>query len=330
MSSQVAAGGSKHRLKREELVMAVLSLLSDEFERSDVESIWEVSLQVATIRQHLSERHGTSYSSDHWLHTQLRRYEDELGVPLFERRKPAEGSGETALALYAPMVDFYQKQHLYVTEKIKIANGTYDFITQRAQLLGPDRPCNVLLGAGSTVYHLATIFANKSHTGPNRYRLYTHNAGFIQTLLNSNVNYERLSLFTLGGELEPVTRTILGTRLDELGGAELDVVVQGTSCVCDGRLYVESDRERSVKSAILHDCGGIKVLVCTKHEFSREPLADTEAYGALQDYDYIVVPHSPVRDQECKLKHYEEVFREHKRYLDAQVLNWNYAIFRVV
>ncbi len=311
--------------------MAILSLLSEEFERSEVESIWEVCIPVATIRRYLSERHGTSYSSDQWLHTQLRRYEDELGVPLFDRKKATDSAGnsECALALHHSMVDFYQKQHLYITEKIKIANGAYDFITQRAQQLGSLRPCKVLLGAGSTVYHLATIFAKGSHTETSRYHLYTHNAGFIQKLLNSNVDYERLSLFTLGGELEPVTRTILGDRLDELVDAEFDVLVQGTSCVCEGSLYVESKRERGVKAAILHHCRGCKVLVCTKHEFSKHPLTGVEPYGALRDYNYVVVPHAPGRGQN-KPKQYEQAFHEHKRYLEPQILNWNYAIYKVL
>ena len=327
----MSARAGRHRLKREELVMAVLSLLSEEFERSEAESMWQIALPASTIRKHLSERHGTAYSSDHWLHTQLRRYEDEIGVPLFERTSQTNTGKEKtfALGLHQPMTDFYQKQHLYVTEKIKIANGVYDFIKDYARRLGKERACNVLLGAGSTVYHMATIFAEGSHSAPERYHLFTHNAGFFQKLLNSNVNYDRLTVSTLGGTLEPTTRTILGTRLDELGGTELDIVVQGTSNICNGRLYVESERERVVKAAILNECSGCKILVCTKHEFSERPLTETMSYGWLTDYDYLVVPHSP-GNAASRAKQYELEFQRHEPYLEPQVLNWNYAIFRIV
>ncbi|MFW5955623.1 MAG: hypothetical protein ACOCSK_02675, partial [Rhodothermales bacterium] len=155
--------------------MAVLSLLSEEFEQSEFESIWEVSLSGAVIRHHLRERHGTNYKSDHWLHTQLRRYEEGLGVPLFERKRSGDDEGRQGftLALHYPLVTFYQKQHLYVTEKIKIANGAYDFIVELAGQRGHRQPFSVLLGAGSTVYHMATIFAAGSHSGAATYRLYT-------------------------------------------------------------------------------------------------------------------------------------------------------------
>jgi len=317
------------RLKRHDLVMAVLSLISEEFERSDAESIWDVRLPLSAIRGHLTERYGVGYSSDQWLNTQLRRYEDTLGVPLFARHRFAgeDGSRRQAISLYPEMVHFYQKQHLHMADKIKVANGTYDFISRSVAASDPTRECRGLLGAGSTVYHLARIFADRSHSGTRSYRLYTHNAAFIQTFLNENVDYSRLSVVAIGGELEPVTRTILGEHVEAACAADLDFVVQGTSRVCEGRLYIESGQEWNVKTTILRGCSGCKILVCTKHEFADQPLADSEPYGSLQEYDYLVVPRSW---QENPRKRYEQVFREHERFLKPEILHWNYAIYSVV
>ena len=334
MGSHTGQRGRTHRLKREELVMEVFSLISEEYERSDKETIWDICVPLSTIRMRLSERHDTHYSSDQWLQTQLKRYEDEMGVRLFQRTKDHAGTGtrQPTLSLVREMVDFYQKQHLYVTEKIKVANGAYDFVSRKHLSLpgrpnNPDLPCSILLGAGSTVYHLATLFAQGSHREERRYRIYTHNAGFMQKLLNSSVNFARVSLVALGGELEPVTRTLLSTNLDQVRNEPLDFVVQGTSCVCDGMLYIESSREAAVKSSILHECPGCKLLVCTKHEFSEQPLPNTEPYGKLTDYDYVVVPHSPDREPH---KPYEKVFHEHRTHLEPEILNWSYAVHRVV
>lgn len=329
MASQTKSRNRTHRLKREDLVMEVFSIIAEEFERRDEETIWDVLVPTGVIRESLGKRQDTRYSSDQWLHTQLKRYEQDLGVTLFRREKasPARRDGEWALALYPEMVDFYQKQHLYVTEKIKVANGTYDFISSKHDTLGHDAECcSILLGAGSTVYHLATIFAEESYRTELSYCLYTHNAGFMQKLLNSSVNYGRISLKTVEGTLEPVTRTLLTDSLGDIRNAPLDFVVQGTSCVCDGRLYIESKQEAHMKASILRDCSGTKILVCTKHEFSDHPLPNTEPYGSLTDYDYLIVPHSPERRSR---KLYEKVFEAHRQYLEPEIFNWSYAIYRV-
>ena len=329
MVSETNRNTSVHRLKREDLVMEVFSIISEVFEQSDEETIWDVSVPMPIIREHLSKRHGSTYSSDQWLQTQLKRYEKDLGVKLFRRDKclRQDNEREWRLSLHTDMVDFYQKQHLYVTEKIKVANGTYHFICRKARSASQySGPCTVLLGAGSTVYHLATIFAEDSYSTDLSFCLYTHNAGFIQKLLNSSVNYDRLSLRPIGGTLEPVTRTLLTTDLESIISTDFDVVVQGTSCVCDGKLYIESEVESHMKASILRECAGTKILVSTKHEFTDHPLPNTEPYGNLSEYDYLIVPHTPERTPR---KMYEKVFEQHRKYLEPEIFNWSYAIYRI-
>lgn len=319
---------SAHRLKRSDLAMKIFYLFSEEHEHSDKESIWDLELPMETVRQYLATEHGVSYRSNQWIYTQLRRYEQEVGVSLF--RKIPDGSGDSfRLALHAPMPRFYQKRHLYVTQRIKVANGAYDKILHEVGARGLDRPVRTLLGAGSTVFHLANILAEKSWQDPTRYAIYTHNVGSLQSLLNHRVNYDRISVCVLNGTIDPITYTIVGPDASAFTSVDLDFVVQGTSVIHDGLLYVESEEEFKVKSAILHECSGTKILVLTKHEFRSEPLAGASPFGSLTDYDYVVVPRSSAGEDRPR-KRYDEEYESYQSRFEPEIMNWNYTILKVV
>jgi len=327
MAKQMRSGGG-HRLKRDDLVMKIFFLFSDEQEHTSAESIWDLELPMEQIRQHLLTTHGVSYRSNQWIFTQLRRYEQEVGVELF-RKVPGRSRDEFRLAIHQPMRSFHQKRHLYVTQKIKVANGVYDKIRNEAARREIRRPVRILLGAGSTVYHLATILAEKSWDDENAYSVCTHNVGSLQTLLNHNVNYDRISVSLLNGTIDPITYTIVGQNIRQFMEIDFDFIVQGTSVVCDGKLYIESSEERAVKEAILSNCRGTKILVVTKHEFRSRPLADAEPYGTLSDYDYVVVPRSTQR-HELPSKEYDRLFEQYGEWFEPEIVNWNYTILRVI
>jgi DeoR/GlpR family transcriptional regulator of sugar metabolism len=316
---------AKHRLKRKDLVTKVFYLLSEVYEQSDRDSIWDIELPIERIREHLSTKYGVCYSSDQWVYTQLRRYEEEIGARLFRKICRTGSRRSFSLAVHDKMVEFDQKQHLHVGDKIKVANGVYDKIHNASAEL--DRPVRLLLGAGSTVYHLARIIADRSWEDETRYAIHTHNLGSLQTLLGHNVNYERIAVSIMSGTIDPVTYTIVGADPSEVGGAEFDYIIQGTSCVHEGRLYIESHAERDIKQAILHRCRGTKVLVLTKHEFLDRPLPHIEPYGRLQDYQYLVVPRSS--SEEIRKKQYDLRFEGYLQLLAPEILNWNYSIYRV-
>lgn len=326
--SQKSQPDGGRRLKRNDLVMTIFFLFADEQEHSDAESIWDLELPMERIRQHLLAVHGVAYRSNQWIFTQLRRYEQEAGVQLF--RKVSGGSrDEFRLAIHQPMESFHQKRHLYVTQKIKVANGVYDKIRNDVSRLRLDRPVRILLGAGSTIYHLATIFSEQSWEDDNEYAIYTHNVGSLQTLLNHNVNYDRISVSLMNGTIDPITYTVVGPDTRQFTSAAFDFVVQGTSVVNEGHLYIESAEERKAKHAILHECSGTKILVVTKHEFTDAPLPGVESYGRLSDYDFVVVPRSSAEADRPK-KTYDRVFEQYGHLFEPEIMNWNYTILRVV
>jgi len=317
----------KHRLKKDDLAMKIFFLFSDVYEQSSKESIWEIEVPIEQVRDVLRDHYGVAYNSNQWIYTQLRRYEDEMGVKLFRKIAGGRDGNSFSLAIHDEMVQFYQKQHLYVTQKIKVANGVYDKITNETRFIAKERPVRVLLGAGSTVYHLANILAEKSWEDEKHYAIYTHNVGSLQTLLNHNVNYNRITVSILAGTIDPVTYTVVGSDMTLFTREPFDFIVQGTSCVHDGNLYIESKAEREIKRAILSRCHGTKLLVLTKHEFAEQPIDRTEPYGTLADYDYVIVPRSP--GDEAPKKRYEKRFLQYQDVLIPEIMNWNYAIFRV-
>ncbi|MBA7712115.1 hypothetical protein ES703_121085 [subsurface metagenome] len=226
------------------------------------------------------------------------------------------------------MVKFYQKQHLYVTKKIKVANGVYDKIKNDFNEREPSQPIKILLGAGSTIFHLANILADKSWQDPQKYAIYTHNLGSLKRLVEHAVNYNTIEVFTPAGKIDPVTYTILSRTNELYLSTDFDYIVMGTSFVQHGSLYVESTEEREIKSSILKKCRGEKILILTKHEFTDNPLQNLKAFGQLSDYDTVVVPRIISRSR--VKKKYDLIFEEYRKLFTPEIIHWNYIILKVV
>ena len=131
----------------------------------------------------------------------------------------------------------------------------------------------------------------------------------------------------MSGTVDPVTYTVVGADASPFTDTEFDFIVQGTSCVYDGLLYIESDSERAVKQTILEKCLGTKILVLTKHEFLEKPLPHAEPYGSIRNYDFVVIPRTT--SEAAPKKQYERRFDLYAPLLIPEILNWNYSIYRV-
>lgn len=319
--------GSKHRLKQKELVMNIFFLFERKYEQSNVESIWDIKLPIEDIKNELEEICSVHYRSNLWIYTQLRRYEEDLGVQLFRKDSTGCKKGSFYLSINDNMVEFYQKQHLYVSDKIKVANGIFDKITNEAKLKQTDT-VRIFLGAGSTIFHLANILAERASHYPIKFSIYTHNLGVLKRLLEAGVDLKNIDVFTTKGQIDPVTYTILG-QLDEIDSRiPFDYVIMGTSYVIEGLLYVESRKETGIKDAILHRVEGEKILVLTKHEFTDQPIQGLQPYGAIRDFDSVVVPvHSIAND--AKKKH-DTVFEHYRNLFEPEIIHWNYMILKVL
>jgi DeoR/GlpR family transcriptional regulator of sugar metabolism len=308
--------------------MSIFFLFSEEFERSEGESIWDVRLPIDLVKDYLQRQHNVRYQSNLWVYTQLKRYEDEIGVKLFRKESIGSDPQDFALCINFPFENFLQKQHLYVNLKIKVANGVYEKIRHSAEAVGERRPIRLLLGAGSTIFHLASILAEKSREDATKYLIYTHNLGALQQILNPKVDFQNIEVFMPQGRVDPATYTIVGSPTPMFESSHFDFIVQGTSRVFDGKLYIESREEWERKRTILRECEGRKILVLTKHEFSDEPFKGIEPYGEIGDYDWVIVPKRSAEGG--TKKRYEHLFDECSSLLEPEIISWNYEIYRVV
>ncbi len=318
---------SKHRLNQKDLVMNIYGFFSEEYEQTPTESIWDISLPVETIISRLKEKCDVSYKSDLWVWTQLKRYEEELGVKLFRKVKIKPGDNQFSIALNFPYINFFQKKHLFVNEKIKVANGIYDKILNYTQNKGSKEPVKIFLGAGTLCYHLSTIIADSPNRSKQKFSIYTNNLGALTQLIAPGTANQNIVVSIPEGRVDPVTYTITGENSDYFTSTNFDFIIQGTSCVCNHDLYIESTDENIRKREILKEASGQKILALTKKEFSSSPVENTVSYGNISDYDYVVVPKksssSPVS------KEYEELFKETRTILTPEILNWNYEIYKV-
>lgn len=323
----MADSGTRRRLKRKDLVAAIFILFSEEYDRRGVDSILDIEIPLCEVRHYLLARFGIDYTSDSWIWTQLSKYEEEVAVPLFRKHEGSEG---LALGIARDMSTYFQKQHLYVTQKIKVANGVLELM--RNEPGAGKGPPSILLGAGSTVTRIAEALADSlvqdpstaQATGP--WRVATHNLGVIQILGRAGPLSGMVELTVPGGRVDPVTNLILGRNGDYYSSLALDWIVEGTSFLRDGSLYVESAGESLVKSAILHGCSGRKILVLTGHEAVAEVPGDPAAFGRIDEYDYVVLPR--VSRELAQPSRFDLAFGALRKGCEPLILTWNYEILR--
>ncbi len=311
----------RHRLKQKDLVAALFVYFSEEYDRRGVDSILDIEIPLKEIRHHLLDRFGIDYTSDSWICVQLGKYEEESGAALFRKRETTDGF---LLGIAPDMRTYFQKQHLYVTQKIKVANGVLELL--RNDPVGKAGPISILLGAGSTVTRIAEAIAESLEAMPGPWRVATHNLGVIQTLGKAGPLSARVELSVPEGRVDPVTNLIIGKNEEFYGRIAFDWAVEGTSFLKDGALYVESADEVAVKSAIIHRCSGRKVLVLTGHEGIAAVPAGLSPFGRIEEYDYIVLPRASLEG--AKASRFDLSFRPLRELFEPLVLNWNYEILR--
>ncbi len=326
-SDELVASGHKHRLHQRDLVVNLFILFSEEYDRSAAQSILDVEIPIERITKYLREKHGIAYQRNLWVYTQLRHYEEETGVKLFRKVSGGRDTHSFSLAIHQPFTTYFQEQHLWVNQKLKVANGVYEKIGNYAREERRGRPLELLLGSGTTLSLLAGILAKKSWEDDVHYLVTTYNLGCLKQLIDPCVDHRKLEVFIPQGRADPVTYTILDEDTTRYASRSYDFIIQGACCVCDGRLYLESPAGKKREEAILNNCTGKKLLVLTKYEFCEAPPKNGEAYGHLADYDCIVVP-----KRNCEplvKKRYEVLFEEQCRNFPPEIISWNYEILKV-
>ena len=184
--------GGKHRLKRHDLVKSLFFLFSQEYDSRKDESILDIQIPIDQVIKYLQERFSVSYSGNNWIFTQIRNYEEEIGYRLFQKEK--NGDGGFSLRLYTKMEAFEQKRHLYVSQKIKVCNALFDMISNTVEVPGKKKTVKLFLGAGSTVFHLAQLLAEKDTSLPFSLEIYSHNISVINCFLSSRVDPEHIKV----------------------------------------------------------------------------------------------------------------------------------------
>ena len=313
---------SPRRLRQKDLVATLFILFSEEYDRSGTDSITDIIIPMPAVRDFIRKKTGIAYSNDAWIITQIHKYEEELGTTLFRR---VSLSGEPALGLSREIYTYEQKRHLYVTQKIRTANGVFDLMRNSLEAEVQEQSLRILLEAGSTVTRVAEIIAEHLPELPITWNIHTNNLGVIECLGRTAPAFSKISLSVPSGRFNPATNLILGEFPELYGETELDWIIQGTSFLSGGQLYVERADEARLKSRILHECRGRKALVLTGHEATANPNTDTEAFGSVNEYDYIIHPALlPESAAARRLK--KELSCPGNPPLSVMIRNWSYQI----
>ena len=313
---------SNHRLKQKNLIAMLFVLFSEEYDRLQADSITDIALPMIFIRDYIRQKTGIGYSNDAWITTQIHKYEEELGTTLFSKTTSPSGP---ALGLCKDISTYEQKRHLYITQKIKTANGAFDLI--RNSLGDPltEQTIGILLEAGSTVTRVAEIIAQNLAVLPLTWNICTNNLGVIECLGKTAPAYRKVTISVPQGRFDPATNLILGEDLDQYGHKEFDWIIQGASFLSKGLLYVERTDEALLKSRTLHEYQGNKVLVLTGHEATAHSLPGIQPFGKISDYDYIIHP-TLMQDSAASRRLEHELSGEGIPSLSVMIRNWSYEI----
>lgn len=315
--------GLRRRVKQKDLVALLFVLFSEEYDRTEADSIADIELPMADIRKYLESRVGTAYSSDAWITTQIHKYEEELGTKLFRK---AESTAGPSLGLCRDLFTYEQKRHLYVTQKIRTANGVFDLIRNTQAGQPPTRAVRVLLEAGSTVTRVADIIALNLAQVPWNWDICTHNLGVIECLGKTGPGYEKAAISVPQGRFDPATNLIIGENLEFYRRKTFDWIIQGTSFLSGGICYVERGDEAAIKSGILHDCRGCKVLVLTGHEAAARPPESAMPFGSTGDFNFIV--HPALQQGSAASERLARQLDSGRLALTVMIRDWSYEILK--
>ncbi len=319
---------AKQRLRMKDLVTEVFLYFSQKFELSDAVSINHIIVPLEEIRSFLNEKYAISYTSNQHIYNQLRSYEDELGAPLFRKIKPGSDSEDFSITLQDKLDSFKQKQLLYITQKLKIANAVLDKILNEKENT-PSRPLKVLLGAGTEVYYVARSLVTGIRDHGLRFEIYTHNLGVLNYLMEELPHLEGLELFTRHEWVDPVNNILIATGRDHYLAETFDYIIQAATYIADRKLYVDSPKENAQKKDILKLTKGQKVLILTKHEFISTHIQNMESYGTLDLYDFVIVPYS--RNSRNRKRESSMILEQFVGDLvEPDIIHYNYKVYRIL
>ena len=261
----------KQRLRKKDLVENIFLLFSREFDKQDdYDDILDIKIPVEKVNSFLKENHNLQYSSNNYIFSQLRSFEEENNLKLFSKTPDRNGKSEFLISIYNGINSFNQKEYLYIASKLKIANGLYEriknYLTVRKK-----KSINLLFGAGVVIHHLARIVAEKGGGSDTEFNIYTHNVGVLDIFIRPEMNFKNFNIYTRTGKVDVDTYTINDTFCDYYSDVEFDFIFQGTSCIYENFLYVSSPEESIVKKDILTRARGEKILVLLKKEFKGTP-----------------------------------------------------------
>lgn len=313
---------NRQRIRRSELVQFVFSMFSQRYERSSVDSIQDIQIPIAEVRKKLSESYDTAYQNDWWILTQIHRYERETGTRLFERVGSQTDPNEITLAIYQGIDGFWGNHHLLVNQKLRIAKGVLDLITNTSE--SSREPLSLFLGSGSIPTMVADVLVHKIMEHGGAYRIFSHNLAVQEKALAAARMGGRIDFYAVGGRVDSIKFISLTDNMADYVDENLAFVIQSTNTIAGETLYVDDPDEARMKDTILHDLPGVRVLVLMKDEFARSSHGK-HAYGRLRDYDYLVT--IPSRNGTTRKA---DIFLDGRsddfvRY----VTHWSYTIYRI-
>ena len=277
------------KLKKEVLIQEIFLLITQQCLKSTLNDTEKVYLSFNTIMKSLNEKYDTSYRSAVHLFNQIRSYEKENSLSLFDEH--------TKSGITVNLNNFiYFKQRVYLNKglKVMLANGVLDLLyrlTERNKVL------HIYLGSGTECYILAQIMFEK---WKDTLHIYTHNLSIIQLYCEKESKYSNITLHTKAGTVDRVTLSLVEETVDYFLEVDFDAIIQSPRYIKNENCYVVSYVESALKKNIAKKSKGIKILLLTLFEFL-VPLKQEEnklyRFSTIGEYDYIITPPNTVNPE---------------------------------
>ena len=104
----------KQRLRKKDLVDNIFLLLSKEFDLQDkIDDIRNIRIPVEKVSSFLSENYNLSYSSNNYIFSQIRSFEEENSLKLFEKIPDSTGK-LNSLLLYTAVSTVSIRKNIFI------------------------------------------------------------------------------------------------------------------------------------------------------------------------------------------------------------------------
>lgn len=277
------------KIKKKQIIIELFNYITNGMVKRDIFSPLEMNISLTEFEIFINEKLNTRINSIQHIYQQIRSYERENHLHLFDKVRLKESGKKNDIVLRLSKGHNYQyKLFLHAALKNAVATGTYDLLMN---LYNTGEPMNLYLSAGSESYYFVDHLYKQAQDLQMQINLYTHNLGIIQNFITKNLHLKNIKMFTRFGMVIPNELALFEGTRDHYAEVDFHAIIGSMTYIDDeGALYIESEEEHKYKKNIFEVLKGPRILLMTMFEYNIPADIKKYQYSHVNEFEYIVAP----------------------------------------